>query len=74
MIHLIVLMNEADTLDKLKELFGVEKFLEIRTYKDGNQIKADIKINTNDTLEAETIYKIISENDFIISLERIEEI
>ncbi len=74
MIHLIVLMNEADTLDKLKELFGVEKFLEIRTYKDGDQIKADIKINTNDTLEAETIYKIISENDFIISLERIEEI
>lgn len=74
MVHIIVLMSGSDTLDKLKELFGVEKFLDVRTYKDGNAIKADIRMNTAESLEADTIYKIISENDYVLSVERIEEV
>lgn len=71
--HVIVLMDGADTLDKLKALFSVDKVLEMRTYKDGEIIKADLKINTAESLEADTIYKIISENDYILSIEQIDE-
>lgn len=73
-IHILVLMNGSDTLDKLKELFDVERFLEVRTFRDGEIIKADIRINTQETIEAETIYKLISENDYILSIERVEDI
>lgn len=73
-IHILVLMNGSDTLDKLKELFDVEKFLEVRTFRDGEIIKADIKINTQESLEADTIYKLISENNYILSIERVEDI
>lgn len=73
-VRIIVLMKNSDTLEKLKELFGVEKFLEVRTFRDNEIIKADIKINTQESLEADTIYKLISENDYILSIERVEEI
>ncbi len=73
-VHIIVLMKNSDTLERLKELFGVEKFLEVRTFRDNEIIKADIKINTQESLEADTIYKLISENDYILSIERVEEI
>lgn len=72
--HVIVLIQSGETLDKLKELFGVDRFLEVRTYKDGNEIKADLKLNTQESLEADTIYKMISENDYILSIEQIDEI
>lgn len=71
--HVIVLLSTSDTLDRLKELFSVDKFLEMRTYKDGDIIKADLKINTSESLEADTIYKIISENDYILSIEQVDE-
>lgn len=71
--HVIVLMQGSDTLDKIKELFSVDKFLEMRTYKEGDIIKADLKINTAESLEADTIYKIISENNYILSIEQVDE-
>lgn len=74
MVHIIVLMSGSDTLDRLKELFGVDKFLDVRTYKDGESIKADIKMNTSEVLEADTIYKIIAENDYVLSVERLDEV
>ena len=74
MVHIIVLMSGSDTLDKLNDLFGVEKFLDVRTYKDGNALTADIRMNTAESLEEYTIYKIISENDYVLSVEIIEEV
>lgn len=74
MVHIVVLMKGTDTLDELKELLLIDKFIDVRTFKDGDAIKADIRFNTAQALEADTIYKLISENDFILSIERIDEV
>ncbi len=74
MVRVVIKMEDENSLDRLKELFRVEKFLEVRTYREQGDIKGDIKMNTVDAYEADTIYKIIEENEFILSIEKVDEI
>ena len=57
--------------ETIKALFGVASFSRINYYNVGELVNAAAEISTNRTLSDDDIKKIVTENDFITSIERI---
>lgn len=57
--------------EKIKALFGVNAFSRINYYTAGEQINASAEISTNHVLTDDDIKRIVFDNDFIVSVERI---
>ncbi len=56
--------------ETIKELFGVKRFTSINAKKDNGEIYYRTLISTDKEITADDIYRILSENDFILSITR----
>lgn len=63
--------QENDENEKIKALFGVANYSRINYYNADDKVHAIAEISTNHIISDENIKKIMFENDFILSLERI---
>ena len=66
---------DDDTVEKIKQIFAVKKFLKFQTItgSDG-AISASIELSTDMTISEEEIYRITKDNDFILQIEKTDEI
>ena len=63
----------SDTIDKIRNIFDVKKFLQFRTSRTDNGCVADIEIVTRKQLTPSDLYAILNDNPFIKSIEENEE-
>lgn len=54
----------------IRELFGVKRFTSVNAKKDNSEIYYRVLISTDKEITADDIYRILSENDFILSITR----
>lgn len=73
-LKMTVKMND-DTVEKIKQIFEVKKFLKFQTMTapDGT-ISASIELTTDMTISEDEIYRITKDNDFILQIEKTDEI
>lgn len=60
-----------DENEKIKALFGVQTYSRINYYNVGSGVNASAEISTNRAISDDDLKKIIVENKFIISIERV---
>lgn len=60
-----------DENEKIKALFGVQTHSRINYYNVGSGVNASAEISTNRAISDDDLKKIIVENKFIISIERV---
>lgn len=70
-IYRIKFICEDNENEKIKALFGVENYSRINYYNANGGVSASAEISTNRTLSDDEIKKIVVENDFVTSIERI---
>ena len=63
----------SDTIDRIRSIFDVKKFLQFRTSRTDNGCVADIEIVTRKQLTPSDLYTILNDNPFIKSIEENEE-
>ena len=71
-IRLIVVFSSDDCEDrnKIKELFGVKRFLKISAKKENGEIIYNAVVSTDKEITDTDIYNALSQNDFIRSISR----
>lgn len=69
-----VVLPDESYIEKLSQIFEVQKFLKFKANSIDGQVIADVEIATNRAFTAAELYRITSENDFIKTVERNEEI
>lgn len=69
-----VVLPDDSYIEKIKEIFEVQKFLKFKTTTVAGQIIGDLEIATDKSFTAAELYNIVVDNDFIKSVERNEEI
>ncbi len=67
-------LEDDKTLDKIKEIFEVKKFLQVKTTRTDDGCVAVIELATVKQMSANDIYAIINANGFITSVEQNEEL
>lgn len=70
-IYRIKFICEDNENEKIKSLFGVTSYSRINYYNSNDGVSASAEISTNRILADDEIKKIVVENDFITSVERI---
>lgn len=63
---------EGNESKKIKEIFSITRFNHLTLKRDGDRVLYTAKINTEKEFHSETLNKIINENPFIISVERMD--
>ncbi len=69
-VNVVFIDNEGDAGEKIREIFGVQRFTKINAKKDGDNIVYSVVISTDKVVSASDIHKIINENKNIISIAR----
>ena len=69
-VNVVFIDNEGGTGEKIREIFGVNRFTKINAKKDGDDILYSVVISTDKIVSASDIHKIINENKNIISIAR----
>lgn len=74
-IRVVIRLDNNEVLQKVRDIFHVRKFLKFKTNKmpDGT-IQADLEIHTQENFQAETLYRLVEEYPFILSVEQVVEI
>jgi len=70
---LIKLYDDGVTLQKIKELFGINTFYKYKIYKENDAVKYEVVIKTEQVFKAEFLSEIMKINSAVYSIERIEE-
>ena len=70
-IYRIKFICSDDENEKIKALFGVTNYSRINYFSVGEKVNASAEISTNRTVSDDDIKRIVVENDFITSVERI---
>ncbi len=65
--------NTSDEGTRVKELFRVEHFNRLSIERDGETAVYHAVLNTDKEYSSETLYKIMSDNPFILSVERCDD-
>ncbi len=66
-------IDGPETIEKLKQIFDVKKFLQFKTSRNDNGTVADVEITTLKQFTPSDLYNILSANPFIRSIEENEE-
>ncbi len=69
-VNVVFIDNEGGMGEKIREIFGVNRFTKINAKKDGDDILYSVVISTDKIVSASEIHKIINENKNIISIAR----
>lgn len=69
-VNIVFKDNEGTESNKIKEIFGVERFTRINAKKDGEDIIYNAVISTDKEISATEIHKVLTENPSIITLAR----
>ena len=66
---------DDNTVENIKKIFNVKKFLKFKTITDSDgAISASIELTTDMTISEDEIYRITKDNDFILQIEKTDEI
>ena len=69
-VNVVFIDNEGGEGEKIREIFGVNRFTKINAKKDGDNILYSVVISTDKIVSASDIHKIINQNKNIISIAR----
>ncbi len=69
-LNIIFRCNDGTEKEKVKELFGVNRFTRINAKKDNGEIVYSTLISTDKEFTADDIFDALSKNDFILSITR----
>ena len=70
-IYRIKFICEDSENEKIKAIFGVHSYSRINYYSTGNSVSASAEISTSRTISDDDIKRIVFENNFINSIERV---
>lgn len=73
-LRMYVKLESDETVDAIFYMFSAKKFLKFKTTNNNGELFAEIELFTERTFTAKEIFEIISNNPFIINLERTDEI
>lgn len=73
-LRMYVKLENDETIDAIHYMFSAKKFLKFKTTNSNGEIFAEIELFTEKIFTTKEIYDIISNNPFIINLERTDEI
>ncbi len=69
-VNVVFIDNQGDEGEKVREIFGVNRFTKISTKREGDNLIYSVVISTDKVVSASDIHKIVSENKNIISIAR----
>ncbi len=72
-VRVVAYLEDDETIEKIKKIFAVSKFLQFKTTNTDAGYVADIEIATTKQLTAADIYAIMQQNPFLKTVERNEE-
>ncbi len=70
----IEFLHTGDENTKIKEIFGTDRFNELVLHRDGDKISYSATLNTDQEFSSTRLNEIISQNDFICSIERCDKL
>ncbi len=73
-LRMYVKLENEETVDTIHYMFSAKKFLKFKTTNNNGDIFAEIELFTDKIFTTKELYEIISNNPFIINLERTDEI
>ena len=69
-INVVFIDNNGDVSDKVREMFGVERFSKISVKKEGENVVFSAVVSTDKQISANDIHSMIKSNDNILSISR----
>ena len=70
----IEFVQSEDENLKIKEIFGTDRFNELVLHRDGDTIRYSATLNTDKEFSSSRLKQIMSENSFILSIERCDKL
>ncbi len=74
MLKATVILKDEDTIELIKELFNVIKFIKFKTIRTPDECIAEIEFVTNRIFMANELFEITQNYDFIKTLEKTDEV
>ena len=73
-VLLLKFTYSEEATNKIRKYFGIEKFSRFKMAREGNVLMTEAVIRPTQNGSAETIASFINENDFVTSIERLEDL